>query len=322
MSDGSDVSRVGVDLTGLPDGSYLLDGTFSFSAGPYGTITGTPQGPPVILTLDTKPREIRGIAFDRPTVYPVIDGYQDSVSFHATGNGTDTDLATATYDVINSAGQVVWSTSTTPPPGLTGDGGTWFPGAAPAGTYTVRATVRDVAGNTSAATSQPVTLSRARLVQKHYYRLVTAKTSLVSKSVGRCSILRSPSLRGYAGSLGLYSGVRCSSPGAAATVRTVHRMRVPKEVLGGKATLYLAGGASHSRRSGVAWFGWQRNTGDWLPFSRAAWFMGSHRDKGGAVAVADLVTGGDYLTWGTRVDSGKRYDVLSFAVSIDYTALR
>ena len=141
------------------------------------------------------------------------------------------DAATFTWDGTDQAGHLV-----------------------PAGTYSLHARATDTAGNTGDwVDGGTVTVDSRRLTTLTWQKAVSATDSLLTTSVGRCSVLRRPSAHLWAESIGLLSGYRCRSSRAAdLLVSTQHRLTVPTVAAPGSyRTLAVSvyGGAARTKPS-------------------------------------------------------------------------
>jgi len=304
--------RVTLDLTGLDEGTYTVTGTFSYVAPDFGTVSGNLLSP-LWLRVDTTAPVIDGVSFSSPTVFPAIDGYQDSVTV-ATQSG-DTSASSFKTEIHDAVGNVVatWT-------GSRADSYTWSQTGLPAGAYVARVTAKDAYGRTTVLESAPITLSNKKLTWVSATQTVSATSSMVGKTVGRCSTVASPSLHKWAGSLGLYSGTKCRTGGAAAKVMTVHRLRLPSAFAYGTARISMTGAAAKTKPTSTATFGLRTATGAWDPFKVAIRTNASH--PGPSSPISRLKTATNDIYWGVIAQSGSRYDVRSFTISYDYRALR
>lgn len=260
------------------------------------------------------------------TFYPVRDGYQDFLLLSSTSNewtrgkveivrnGTVVRRLSlqhyvaheATFNGRSSSGQLL-----------------------PAGTYVARFSLADDVGHVVTA-NRTFTLSRKRLVTRHFRRTYTAASTILRNGVlvERCSTLARPSARGWAGSLGFYSQTKCRRP-ADSAVLTVNGVYVPKSVQAryGKlrVTLYGGGSARGVRRGRNAYIvlTYSNRGNDLTARAQFDGRLGSH--AGRLVSGADFVkkkTTKPYVVWGVGLSEGSNYDVKSYTVDLDYTVLR
>lgn len=264
-------------------------------------------------------------------IYPHYDGYYDKLTIRASPN----EWVTHKMEVRNSSGRVVR--------GLESGEGSWERSATwngrdstrrvlPAGTYTVVFRATDRVGHTSSVTKR-VTLSHKRLVKKTWKRTFTpaqVHPGPRSQYVGKCSTLRKPSLRGWAGSFGFYSQTKCAHPDERSVVSTVSGVYVPKAFQNRYGTYQVwlngggakSGGKRHGRNAYIVMH--YRNTAvkdvHRVQFNGA---LGSH--AGRSVAAGNFVfdkTKRPYVLWRAGLSEGSRYDVKSYTVKLTYTALQ
>jgi len=190
----------------------------------------------------------------------------------------------------------------------------------PSGTYYVVA--YDVAGNESAAVGHLKVDARHRVVRT-WTRTVKAAPSLVEKYVGRCSTLRRPSARGWAGSLGFYANTRCSrQTWNASAVSTMHGIYLPSvdRYLGISVDLY--GGAAKARPHSYAGIRLYNAKGQWLSWHGLEPYLGRHHGLSSSGPYTPVLVYPDRaFYWGMATDAGGRYDVARFIVTVRYYAL-
>lgn len=308
---------------GTPDGEYLIWAEGTVNTADYGTLVAAP-----FSTQFTIDRTAATAAVSIPTIFnPVVDGYRDVLRYTVTPNEH---MGSVEAQVFGPTGaEWTWPAAMVAGAGeavaFDWDGRSAFNGSlAPEGTYTVRISLLDAAGNTSTI-NRFVTLDHARLQTRTFRRTVSAAGSTVDKHVGRCSVLRRPSLRGWAGSLGYYSNKRCRAGSAASQVTTVNGLLVPKAFQGKYKTLSIStyGGAARGYpRSGLG-FGILRASDDSLVgLRRLGPALGAH--SGGSFAASGLVHGKSTtpaVFWAAGTGGGQRYDVKNFTVTLTYTVL-
>ena len=164
--------------------------------------------------VEDSPPSVTALVPSAPDVFPVTDGFRDTTGFALTGQyepWTDvslrvTDDATGTVVRTLRSGDFrnPWVGPDAPRAGdrvslLAWDGRATDGAPVPAGDYTATATVHDVYGNASQV-SAPLRVHAERLVRRSWTTTVTANGARVSSSAGRCSTLRAPASRRWAGS--------------------------------------------------------------------------------------------------------------------------
>ncbi len=186
----------------------------------------------------------------------------------------------------------------------------------PAGTYTLVA----FNGTEAATVTGTVTVSLQRLVRKTYTVRVLP-TSQYWKYVGKCSTLRKPSRRGWAGSYGYYANTRCATQTwDASAVITVHLVRVPRAERYVDARVDTYGGAAKAKprsRGGIEY--WNEPGQKWTAFRYTASNVGWH--NGATAGATGLVDGERYLAWRYMAAYKSQYDVAKFRITVHYDVL-
>ena len=148
---------------------------------------------------------------------------------------------------------------------------------------------------------------------------VAAASTVEDTFVGRCSVLKRPSNRGWKGSLGYYSNDKCSGTVEASVVSTVHAVRMPAATAYGSLTVTAYGGASRPATRHIAYISYLDNHKDW----GTPWLLmpnlGNH--AGARVHASDFIFGDRYIVWNVFNVKGSHYDVKSFTVRLGYRVL-
>ncbi len=185
-----------------------------------------------------------------------------------------------------------------------------------AGTYTLVA----FNGTEPAAVTGTVRVSLQRLVRKTF-TVNALPTKAIWKYVGKCSTLRKPSRRGWAGSYGYYANTKCrTQTWDASAVITVHVARVPAaeryvdvriDTYGGAAK-----GASGSRSAIEYWDEPARTfTSTHFNSSGLTWHYGS------TVKAPRYVDAERYVSWRYMSAYNSQYDVGKFRIVLHYDVL-
>lgn len=263
-------------------------------------------------------------------IYPHRDGYRDSLSL----NIKSAEVVKAKIEVRRSSGTLVRTMFRTAPwyeHRVTIDGRSASGRLLAAGRYTLRVTVTDPVGLQTTKTTRSFVVSHKRLVTATWKRTFTAAaaTSPQSAYVGKCSTLRRPSLRGWAGSLGYYSQTKCTRP-ADSAVTTVSGAWVPKAFQNRYGSLQVSmygGGARgrgpHRGRNAYIVMMYRSTAKSYVHRAQFNGALGHHAGRSAAASslVFDKATR-PYVLWLTGLTEGSRYDVKSYTVKLTYTALR
>lgn len=305
------------------DGDYLVWTEGTVGTYDYGTLVAAPHSSG--FTIDRTPATA---TVSMPSSFnPVVDGYRDVLRYTVTPNEH---MGSVEAQVFGPTGaEWTWPAAMVAGAGepvvFDWDGRSAFDGSlAPEGRYTVRISLLDAAGNTSTI-NRLVTVDHARLQTRTFRRTVTAAGSTIDAHVGRCSVLRRPSLRGWSGSLGYYSNKRCRAGSAASQVGTVNGVAVPKAFEGryGKLAISTYGGAARRYPRSNLGFGVLRAPDlAVVGLRRLGPALGSH--SSGTLSAANLVhdrSTHPSVLWSVGSGGGQRYDVKSFTVTLTYTVL-
>lgn len=301
-----------VTADGLPEGTYALAGDATMRTSDGTEIT--QPLPPMAVTVDRTGPTASSVDPYVTVIRPgSITDANTSTLVTAHGDAASGD----SFGLFNSAGQFVGRLPTTVE--LTTGWWTQWDGHGsggielPAGLYTFK--LGDEAGN---YTDIGVQVRLQRLVTKTWSREVTARDSKVRAYVGGCSTLRSPSRRGWAGSLGYYSGVRCRTGDEEwNVVSTRHRVALPRGVEYHDLTMSIYGGAATSRPKSVL-----RTYPGPAPLSLAAGQVVGPRlrwhtpkELSAHVVRRDGVS---YAVWQVGTRHRNRYDVKKFRITFHH----
>lgn len=267
-----------------------------------------------VVPAQAAPPDVTAITPSNPTIYPnigtakrpanttisVVSNTDDVTSLQIRNTS---DAIVRTFD-LSTSDSVAWGGRDT--------GGNLVP----AGTYTLIA----FNGAEAATVTGTVTVSLQRLVRKTY-TVKVLPTRQYYKYVGRCSTLRKPSRRGWAGSYGYYANTRCrTQTWNASSVITVNAVRVPGAERYIDARIDTYGGAAKAKpgsRGGIQY--WNNPGEKWTSLrfsgSRVAWHNGV------TASATPLVDSERYIAWRYFTAFGARYDVAKFRVVVRYDVL-
>lgn len=264
---------------------------------------------------------ITSISATRTSVYPARDTYADRTDFAVApmwssypDQGFDARLEiwdSGRTTLLRSL-PLSWQSSTHS--NFTWDGRTEDGAPFAAGLYATRAVYTDDTGDVSTRNGPNISIVRKHLSPRDWATTVSARGSKIGAFVGRCSTLRTPSVHGWAGSLGLLSNKRCRSTAPSGLVRTVHQITAPigarydgvrVAAYGGSSRFNLSDSPVFSLRNGESWSGTE------LP-STVGW---QRTDTSGTVARDRTIQ------WKLTARGGDRYDIRSFRVSFRYWVL-
>jgi len=243
------------------------------------------------------------------TVYPVVDGYIDTITF---GWKLDQQVTGLTLDVVDSTNTSVFSATLDPAAtkyvwnGL-GTGGS----IVPVGAYYARVTADNGTDPIDSNNGPTFTVSPKKLTKLTFSKQVTAGGSMLAMAVGSCSKVARPGTRLGAGSVGYYSNTKCVKKGEDFAA-TLHSMKLPKAYQPGNVSISTYGAAvkaGSTMRVGLL-FG-----GEWTIGSTKGWHAGN------AVPAAQQLDSTGRLLWQAFARNGNRYDIKYFKVTYHYTAL-
>ena len=183
----------------LPTGSYVvrIDTTRQVSGG---TIAGRAEH---VVRIDLKAPHAQAPGATPHTFYPVHDGYRDSTVLHTR---VSEPLSSLNWEITDSSGHVVrrLPASSRLLQGTvkaTWNGRASNGRAVGAGTYHVRAVMRDVAGNPGQSSLGTVLASGKSLHKHTFQKSMTPKASKVKALIGSCSAILYPAQSNWQGSL-------------------------------------------------------------------------------------------------------------------------
>ena len=319
--------QVGFTVDPAKAGITLADGDYTLEVDSAGTIQGHDftGEVPAALTVDTTPATVLGsVAPSRQTLYPVRDGYQDTLPFRVlTSQQGDEGASTTVVRVRNAAGSVVRTFTAPLDQAATWDGRTGGGAVLPEGKYVLEATAIDAHGNASQATSAVVTLSQKKLTQVTWTRTLSAQSSFVGSDSGRCAVLRRPGLRGWSGGMGYYSNAKCKparvSDGFAVGV---HGVYLPSAISYSSVRVEAYGGAAKAGGRDAAAVNWllKDNGGILSKYYTVGPKPGWH--NGGSPSPRSVVWSDHSILWAVVTAEGARYDVAKFRVTVVRTVLK
>lgn len=242
---------VDLDLTGLPDGRYTLEGALGYDSPDFGTVTALVEHTSV-PRIDTTDPTFSDVNVRTHELYPARDDYLDEykVSMRTQERGGD-----AFFEFRDSSGALVATAVDSLSGGVVG---TWKgrdddDNRVPAGTYTVRVRAVDRAGHTTVLPLGKVRVSDKRVRHIQAYITRSAKRSLVDSWTGRCSRIVSGGSRNWDGALGLVSNATCtSSTWRGSGVATVQAVKAPRGWIGGQVSIHFRSGAARTRPGSLA----------------------------------------------------------------------
>jgi len=246
------------------------------------------------------------------TVYPVVDGYVDTITF---GWSIDQPVTTLSLDVMNSADSThtpvfpvafddkattkyVWNGMTT--------GG----GVVPAGTYYARVTADNGADPLDSNNGPSFAVSAKKLTEQTWTKKVTAGSSVVAVAKGKCSTVARPGKKLGTGSVGYYSNTKCTTLHEDFAA-TLHQIKLPKAYQPGTLTLSTYGAAV--KAGSVMHVGFF--TSEWKIGSTKGWHAGP------TVSAARVVDSSGEVVWQSYARNGNRYDIKYFKITYHYTTL-
>jgi hypothetical protein len=308
---------VPVDPSQIEDGGFDLAVTLSRTTDELGTLERTEHAS---LIVDTVAPTV-SLPASGQSLFPVVDGYRDTVTLRPGSNdsaagrtlevrdSTDTVVRTWTAEQVAAAGNaVVWN------------GRNQAGALVPAGTYQPHVVVTDLAGNRAEATGGAITVSHQHLVARTWDVVALARDVLARKDQTRCSTVRTPSLRGWRGSIGYYSNSRCKARSFAGSIASgVHAARLPSAVVPGTLTIWAYGGAAQHHGHSTAVLAAYDPSGDFL--GRPSRLGSSLRWHPTTTRVAAKMLHGRDVAWNVFTSRGARYDVRGFRLVYRYQVL-
>jgi flagellar hook assembly protein FlgD len=304
----------------LPSGTYELRLRTSKATAYGGPIEGLATG---AVVLDTVKPSIGTPSASPGTVFPVKDGYKDTIAFKAQ---VLEQLGAGVLTIKNSKGRVVRTISAGSSSGgylrATWNGRRANGKVVPPGTYRASFSAQDVAGNLGRSKSTAFTVSDAYLVRRTYAKTVGAYASIIGGIVGSCSAIgridRWPGALGYYSLYRYYTGRSCN-PSAEATDAALgrHVVAVPRAVRYGKVRVDVWGASVPGYRD-VGVLLYERRDGDLVAGKVIGPAKGWH--AGTSVSASSLVSNRRFRWWFGTVE-GHWYDVQKYRVTLRYFVL-
>jgi len=260
--------------------------------------------------------DVTAITVSKSTIYPSINTGKWPGTTTITIESTDPSaveyisLRNAADDVVK---QITVSGSTT----ATWNGRDTGGALVPAGDYTIIAlnSALEAAGTTGT-----VTVSRQHLIRKTFSKTLAA-TNTVFRYAGKCSTLRKPSKRGWAGSLGYYANTKCpTQTWKASAVITVSSVALPVAARYVDLHIDTYGGAAKAKpRSRGAIEYWSASQQNWTAGKFVASSVGWH--NGLTRSPTPLVYSGRWIDFRFSTAFKAQYDVAKFRVVAHYDVL-
>ncbi len=307
-----------------PSGSFLPTGSYTVHLDTSKVISGsTVQGhAQASVKVDRTGPRASGVNASPSTIYPARDHYRDSTQLVARTNEKVTSVRAQIFD--GKGHQVRTLSVGTRPAGrvaLSWNGKSSKGSVVPAGRYSFRFLLEDVAGNRSTTAKKRITVSDKRLVKQVGVKTVTAKASASRLYVGACSELFSPGARGWAKSVGYYSDYyECSTTQGDDLAAVVHRTSLPKAVKYGTVRIDTTGGKGRNHHGGKAALVYVTAKG---VYSNLGASLGpADRTYKGPTANSSFITNGGRVSWLAGTIRGNNFDIKSFTVRYSYFVLR
>ena len=245
------------------------------------------------------------------SVYPVVDGYLDTITFGWTLDQTVTSLTLDVMDSTNTsvfhtdldvtATQFVWN-------GLPTGGGA----VVPDGTYYAKVTADNGVDPSDSNNGPLFTVSGKKLTAKTFTKQVTAAGSAEFKVAGKCSQVTKPGLKLGVGSLGYYSNTTCVQAHQDIAI-SFHSLNLPAAFRPGTLRLSAYGAAVKPGSTMKTGF-----SGDTVPMklgSAKGWHVGPW------VPAARSINEQNAVEWLALAQGGNRYDIKNFKIEYKYTTL-
>jgi hypothetical protein len=249
------------------------------------------------------------------SVYPVVDGYFDTITFAWNlDQALDQPGATLVLDVVDASTHT--SVFQVPFDDVTETGYIWngrgTGGSVVAdGTYYARITADNGTDPADSNNGPSFVVSGKKLTQHTFTKQVSAAASMEGKFAGKCSQTRNPGLKLGAGSLGYYSNTKCTTAHQDFAA-SFHTIAVPTSFRPGTVRLSAYGVAVKAASTMRLGF-----MGDPSPF-RIGSAKGWHN---GPLVPAARSIEANRLGWMAIANAGNRYDIKYFKVVYTYTTL-
>lgn len=307
---------------GLPEGTYRMELEASGTLVGYGLLSS-----PVLehtFVVDTTVPDAE-LSTHWPAFYPSLK--DDYLNYQQFDFSTDEPVR-GSVEIRNSTGEVV---GTLTEPGFFRTKVFRWSGRAhhellPEGRYTARIGLTDRAGNVVTVRAQPFRLSWDQRHNATWRHTFPAASTVLDRFVGSCSTLAKPSSHGWAGSLGYYSATRCSRP-KQSVVSTINGVYLPTSLDGKYSNFQISlfGGSARGQDPAYLVMGTLRRSDNaflqrHVLTDDLATHSGSYFVRPDPILRKDA-RGRTYVYWEVGLTQGSRYDVKSFTVEIEYTAL-
>lgn len=268
-----------------------------------------------------------------PTVYPVRDGYRETVTFTARFAEA---LVWSKFTVRNSSGRLVksWSAGGLAPGQQRGHVWTarYDSGALlPAGSYTWRIETQDAVGNRWTSPARAIAVSHKKLKAYAGTRTVTAEGTLRYAVRGDCSDIAIPGARSWDNSYALLSNIYVYDDGPMGDVCWQSTDPYYDEIIGAHSTwlvpavrysnirISVYGGKSLNAYNDTAVMGYFDNTGYAVDFTDPLSYpVGWHA---GRVLGSRFVRPDGIIRWWVGTADSNWYDVGKFTVKYTYWRL-
>jgi len=243
-------------------------------------------------------------------VYPVVDGYVDTITFTWK---IDQPVTALQLDVVDSTNTAVFTQSLDQAVETTSfvwNGRLQGGALAPAGSYYARITASNGTDPVDSNNGPAFQVSAKKLTEKTFTKQVTAAGSMVLKHAGRCSTVRQPGRKLGTGSIGYYSNTTCTKPGEDLAA-TMHMLRMPAAFKPGTVSISTYGAAVKAgsvMRVGTLARPWKLS-------SAKGWHAGP------TLSAAGLVDPEGSFLWVAQAAGGNRYDIKYFKITYRYTVL-
>lgn len=284
------------------------------------TTFGTQRGlATTTVTVDRRSPAVRDVRRGARRVFPVADGYRDTVP--VTGRvGEDVRWlrveARGPGGVVESRKlrRVAAGPVTLPWTARRADGS-----PVPPGRWSVRLVAADAAGNVGRSTAVTVQVSGQRLTRRTGSLSVTARESLDEVFSDECSLVFRHTRGERRGWVGYFSSGTCSSPDAYAVGD--HQLRLPRAVRYGTVQISAFGGRGDRRYRDSALLTYYDRYQNLSPHTvRLRPAVGTY--TGPRVAADRLLVRKRVLRWSTMTTKVAWYDVERYTVRYTYFVLR
>lgn len=294
-----------VDLTGLTAGNWFFRASLTNESD-----SGTSDKAPGAFTVAGVAQHVT-LTKASGTFYPYPDKYLDTVAVK-----TNVNAGYFSEMIVRNGSSVIVATPTP----TTWNGRNLQGDIAPAGTYSLELVAQKGTDYESHYDAGTVTVSHKRLVTKTFKRTIAAARTLEKAYVAKCSTLVR-GVRGWTGSLGLYTNTKCKGDFRRSLVETIHAIRVPAAVRYGDLRISTYGGNAKSKPGSYLFFDMLTNKGEWgSRDTRLGYNVGLH--AGPLKRGANYVWGDRYVVWDVYTWGPAKYDVKSFTVTLKYSVLQ